>query len=63
MAEKEKRKNRKVVKIHEKYDQGNIKAKFCPKCGVGVIMAEHGNRTHCGKCGYTVFKSSKPKEE
>ena len=56
MAEKEKRKNRKVVKIHEKYEQGNIKAKFCPKCGVGVIMAEHGNRTHCGKCGYTEFK-------
>ena len=57
MADKEKRKNRKVVKIHEKYDQGAIKSKFCPKCGPGVLMAEHGNRTHCGKCGYTEFKT------
>ncbi len=54
---KEKRKNRKVVKIHEKYDQGTLKSKSCPKCGPGVLMAEHGNRTHCGKCGYTEFKT------
>jgi ubiquitin-small subunit ribosomal protein S27Ae len=30
--------------------------KFCPKCGPGVFMAEHKDRTACGKCGYTEFK-------
>ena len=24
----------------------------CPKCGVGVFMAKHGNRSTCGKCNY-----------
>ena len=28
----------------------------CPKCGPGVFMAEHKDRTSCGKCGYTEFK-------
>ena len=32
------------------------KRQECPRCGSGVYMAEHGNRTSCGKCGYTVFK-------
>jgi len=30
--------------------------KSCPKCGPGVFMAEHKDRTSCGKCGYTEFK-------
>ena len=30
--------------------------KYCPRCGPGVIMAEHKDRTACGKCGYTEFK-------
>ena len=30
--------------------------KFCPKCGSGVFLAEHGNRLTCGKCHYTEFK-------
>ncbi len=30
--------------------------KFCPRCGPGVVMAEHADRTSCGKCGYTEFK-------
>ncbi|MDD1717328.1 MAG: 30S ribosomal protein S27ae [Methanoregulaceae archaeon] len=30
--------------------------KFCPRCGLGVVMAEHNDRTACGKCGYTEFK-------
>ena len=30
--------------------------KNCPKCGPGVFLAEHPNRTACGKCGYTEFK-------
>ena len=28
----------------------------CPKCGPGVFMAEHQDRTSCGRCGYTEFK-------
>ena len=28
----------------------------CPKCGAGVFMASHADRTSCGKCGYTEFK-------
>ena len=31
----------------------------CPKCGPGVHMAEHYDRLHCGKCGYTKFKRAK----
>lgn len=35
--------------------------KHCPKCGPGVFLAEHKDRTTCGKCSYTEFK--KPKVE
>ncbi|MBN3036904.1 MAG: 30S ribosomal protein S27ae [Candidatus Diapherotrites archaeon] len=28
----------------------------CPKCGAGVFMAEHKDRQHCGRCGYTKWK-------
>jgi small subunit ribosomal protein S27Ae len=41
------------------------KKKTCPKCGDGVFLAEHKNRSSCGKCGYTEFKKKeepKPKE-
>ena len=31
------------------------KNKFCPKCGVGVFMAQHKSRLTCGKCSYTEF--------
>ena len=30
--------------------------KHCPKCGPGVFLAEHKNRSSCGRCGYTEFK-------
>ncbi|MEM2869538.1 MAG: 30S ribosomal protein S27ae [Thermoplasmata archaeon] len=29
---------------------------WCPKCGPGVFLAVHADRTSCGKCGYTEFK-------
>lgn len=32
------------------------KKRHCPKCGPGVFLAVHENRTACGKCGYTEFK-------
>ncbi|MES2155184.1 MAG: 30S ribosomal protein S27ae [bacterium] len=31
--------------------------KACPKCGPGVFLAQHDNRSHCGKCGYTEKKA------
>jgi small subunit ribosomal protein S27Ae len=30
--------------------------KYCPRCGPGVMMADHKDRVACGKCGYTEFK-------
>jgi small subunit ribosomal protein S27Ae len=47
MAEKEKKK-----KMKKTY----VKKSFCPKCGEGVRLAEHKDRFHCGKCGYTRWK-------
>lgn len=38
------------------------KRKACPKCGPGVFMAEHPNRTACGACGYTEFQESSEDE-
>ena len=40
-------------------DRVNRKRRFCPKCGPGVFLADHGNRYSCGKCGYTEFKVRK----
>ncbi|HWQ66233.1 MAG TPA: 30S ribosomal protein S27ae [Methanospirillum sp.] len=31
--------------------------RYCPRCGPGVFMGEHKDRTTCGKCGYTEFKN------
>jgi len=33
--------------------------KACPKCGPGVFLSEHKDRSACGKCGYTEFKTKK----
>jgi small subunit ribosomal protein S27Ae len=30
--------------------------KYCPRCGPGIMMADHKDRTACGKCGYTEFR-------
>ncbi|MBN1502481.1 30S ribosomal protein S27ae [Candidatus Woesearchaeota archaeon] len=48
--------NKKPVKIWTLYEKSKIKNKFCPKCGQGVIMANHKDRWTCGKCKYTEFK-------
>ncbi len=31
------------------------KRRTCPKCGDGVFLAEHKDRSSCGRCGYTEF--------
>ena len=40
-----------------KLEEGKLtrKKKNCPKCGPGVFLAEHKDRTSCGNCGYTEF--------
>ena len=50
---KQKRNNRRVVKVGQLFSKGN---KSCPKCGSGFFMGIHNNRISCGKCGYTEFK-------
>ena len=37
-------------------DKLERKNTFCPKCGVGFILANHKDRASCGKCGYTEVK-------
>ena len=61
MVEKEKKKEKKQVKkIHNYYEikesKLERKRKNCPKCGVGVFLGEHSDRSSCGKCGYTEWK-------
>ncbi|MFH0987176.1 MAG: 30S ribosomal protein S27ae [Candidatus Micrarchaeota archaeon] len=34
-----------------------VKKQECPKCGSCVFLADHKNRAHCGKCGYTKWKN------
>lgn len=36
---------------------------FCPKCGIGVVLAIHAGpppRRSCGKCGYAEAERSPP---
>ena len=59
-----------LTKPSEKYNKAKFydasgekiqrKAKFCPKCGPGIFMAEHKDRYNCGACGYTEMKGAKP---
>lgn len=52
---KKKRNPKKTSKVSNNYSAtGELerKNKFCPKCGPGVMMANHKDRKNCGKCGY-----------
>lgn len=31
------------------------KKRDCPRCGKGVYMGQHSDRSTCGKCGFTEF--------
>jgi small subunit ribosomal protein S27Ae len=62
-GKKAKKKKTKIKKGEHYKVQGNQIERLktpCPKCGPGVFMAQHKNRLHCGKCGYTMMKGSKP---
>ncbi len=41
-----------------KIENGNLVRthRTCPKCGVGYFLADHYDRSSCGRCGYTIFK-------
>ncbi|HJL60021.1 MAG TPA: 30S ribosomal protein S27ae [Candidatus Thalassarchaeaceae archaeon] len=45
-------------------DNGKLvrKNEACPRCGPGVFMAKHSNRTTCGRCGWDASKSQSPPE-
>ena len=41
---------------HYKIDGAKLtRSPSCPRCGVGVFLANHKGRLHCGKCNYTEF--------
>ncbi len=60
---KNKRKNRPPSKTWKLYkiEGSTIRSthETCPKCGQGVFLAKHDNRSSCGRCGYTVFLHKK----
>ena len=36
--------------------KATLQRRYCPRCGTGVVLAEHADRVACGRCGYTEFK-------
>jgi len=62
MAKGKKSKNKKPSERWKKYKlEGKklAKQKTCPKCGPGMFLAMHKDRTYCGSCHYTEFISKK----
>jgi small subunit ribosomal protein S27Ae len=37
-------------------DEGEVQRESCPRCG-DTFLADHGDRLHCGKCGYTELET------
>jgi len=37
-------------------DKVERKNQSCPRCGDGIYMANHPDRSSCGACGYTIWK-------
>jgi len=52
---KKKKVSPKVYKFYSISQTGKIEKlrRECPRCGRGVFMAQHKDRMHCGRCGYT----------
>ena len=62
---KRKVKNKIPSKVWKKYSISTNKLerkKSCPRCGQGTFLAEHQNRTTCGKCGFTEFFTKEHKK-
>ena len=49
----------KNVEIWKKYKGGKIQGRFCPRCGSGVILAQHESRVTCGRCHYSEITGKK----
>jgi len=59
-------KNKPTSKKYKLYDISGdsvIRKQSCPRCGVGVFLAERKSRKHCGKCSYTEFEGKSVEEE
>jgi ubiquitin-small subunit ribosomal protein S27Ae len=61
------KKKRGQVQIYKFFDisKGALvrKKRDCPRCGKGVYMGQHSDRSTCGKCGFTEFgHKEKPKK-
>ncbi|HOT94949.1 MAG TPA: 30S ribosomal protein S27ae [Methanoregulaceae archaeon] len=37
-------------------EKATLRRRYCPRCGTGVVLAEHADRDACGRCGYTEFR-------
>jgi len=56
---KHKKKPYVVSKFYKVEDGKIVRArKFCPVCGPGIFLADHGDRLSCGRCGYTEWKKA-----
>lgn len=64
---KKKRKPKRSSERWKKYKIDGEKAvpnaKFCPRCGPGIFLAESKNRWFCGRCHYTEFKGKEEIKE
>ena len=49
----------KNVQISKMYKGASFSGKWCPRCGAGAVLAQHKNRSTCGKCGYSEIKTQK----
>lgn len=65
-AQKQGKKKRKAKKPSERWKKYKLvgnkverTAKFCPRCGPGIFLAETKDRFYCGRCRYTEFKQKK----
>jgi len=38
-------------------DDGTTDRELCDRCG-DSFLADHGDRLHCGKCGYTSWNTA-----
>lgn len=60
-AEKKGKKPHKNSPTSKKYARYKIdgdkvtRGKCCPRCGMGIFLAESQGRLYCGKCHYTEF--------